>query len=263
MAGACGKEAEAAKWKNAANGLGNLYVNEQGALKLDRDADWPASHRHLSNLMGIYPFNLLTIDGSNSERETIWASLRQWEQFSTEEWVGYTFTWMACMQARTGNPEAALNYLEVYLRAFILRNGFYDNGDRSGTGYSKYDYRPFTLEGNFLAMQAVQEMLLQSWSPTPGVTDSGVIRIFPAIPVRIRDAAFEDLRVEGGHKVSAKRERDATAWFKITAGKDGWIKVRDNFGNPEFSWNIPDVKKAGENYVFYLKKDQSVTATRK
>ncbi len=78
------------------------------------------------------------------------------------------------------DAEEALRLLEIYAKAFILRNGFHANGDQTKSGYSNYTYRPFTLEGNFLAMHAVHEMLLQSWSATPGQRDTEVIRIFPA-----------------------------------------------------------------------------------
>ena len=75
---------------------------------------------------------------------------------------------MACLRARVGDAEAALRNLDIFARAFILRNGFHANGDQTGSGFSGFTYRPFTLEGNFLAMQAVHEMLLQSWSAQPG-----------------------------------------------------------------------------------------------
>ena len=75
---------------------------------------------------------------------------------------------MSALRARVGQPEEALRLLEIYAKAFILRNGFHANGDQTKSGYSNYTYRPFTLEGNFLAMHAVHEMLLQSWSATPG-----------------------------------------------------------------------------------------------
>ena len=114
--------------------------------------------------------------------QRIEASLAQWDKLGTSAWCGYSFSWMSCLRARVGDAEAALRYLDIFCKAFVLRNGFHANGDQTQSGLSNFTYRPFTLEGNFLAAQAVQEMLLQSWSPTPGQRDTEIIRVFPATP---------------------------------------------------------------------------------
>jgi alpha-L-fucosidase 2 len=36
---------------------------------------------------------------------------------------------MSALRARVGDPESALRHLEIYTRAFTLRNGFHPNGD--------------------------------------------------------------------------------------------------------------------------------------
>jgi alpha-L-fucosidase 2 len=168
---------------------------------------------------------------------------------------------MSALRARVGDAEAALRNLDIYARAFILRNGFHANGDQAKSGFSSFTYRPFTLEGNFLAMEAVHEMLLQSWSANPGRGEPGVIRIFPAMPWRWHEASFTDLRAEGGHRVSARRENNATTWLRIKAGRNGAVKIRDNFRGRQPKWNRKGVKKIGENYEINLKKGQLLEAT--
>ena len=165
---------------------------------------------------------------------------------------------MSCLRARVGDAETAVRDLDVFVKAFILRNGFHVNGDQTRSGFSSMQYRPFTLEGNFLAAQAVHEMLLQSWSPTPGKRDTEVIRLFPATPWRWHDASFTDLRAEGGHRVSARREKNATTWFSIKAGNDGVLRIRDNFGGNVPKWNVSGVKKAGNNFEVIVKKGQTI-----
>ena len=159
---------------------------------------------------------------------------------------------MACLRARVGDAEAAIRYLDIYRKAFILRNGFHANGDQLKAGYSTFTYRPFTLEGNFLAAQAIHEMLVQSWG--------GAIRVFPAMPARWREAAFEDLRAECGYRVSARRENGATCWLKVTAGRDGLVKIRDNFGPKRPVWDHPEVQKAGQDWQCRLKAGETVEA---
>ncbi|MCX7044699.1 MAG: glycoside hydrolase N-terminal domain-containing protein [Candidatus Sumerlaeota bacterium] len=261
MAQSCGDADEAGKWRETARALGDFQTNTDGVLKLDANLELPGSHRHLSNIMSMHPFNLITTDGGEPERRIIAASLRQWDKFGTGAWCGYSFSWMACLRARVGDAEAALRNLDIYARAFILRNGFHANGDQTRSGFSGFTYRPFTLEGNFLAAQAVHEMLLQSWNAAPGASEPGVIRIFPATPWRWHEAAFEDLRAEGGHRVSARRENNATTWFKIVAGGDGVVRIRDNFGGREIKWSREGAKKAGDNFEIALKKGETIEAT--
>jgi hypothetical protein len=103
-------------------------------------------------------------------------------------------------------------------------------------------------------MQAVHEMLLQSWSPTPGKRDTEVLRIFPATPWRWHEASFTDLRAEGGHRVSARRRNNATEWFRVVAGRDGVVRIRDNFGGRAVRWTGGTPAKRGDNFEFTLKQ---------
>lgn len=260
MADAVGDKKESAGWAETAKQLGEFHTRPDGTLLLDETTPLPGSHRHLSNLMAIHPFNLITMDGGERGRQIIAASLKDWDSKGTSAWCGYSFAWMSCLRARVGDPEAALHNLDIYVHAFILRNGFHANGDQAKSGFSSFTYRPFTLEGNFLAMQAVQEMLLQSWSATLGQRDTEVVRIFPSMPWCWHDASFEDLRAEGGWMVSARRENNATTWFEISATRNGVLRIRDNFGGRKIEWSLKDVAKTGDNFEINLKKGQSLEA---
>ena len=261
MATTLGDAAAASDWTATAKQLGSFYTKPDGTLLLDADTSLPGSHRHLSNLIVLHPFNLITVDGDAREQQIIAASLADWDKSGTRAWCGYSFSWMACLRARVGDAEAALRNLDIYAHAFILRNGFHANGDQTGSGFSSFTYRPFTLEGNFLAMEAVHEMLLQSWSANPGTRDAGAIRLFPATPWRWHNASFEELRAEGGHRVSARRENNATTWFKIVAAHDGLIRIRDNFGGRVPHWNRSGVKQVNGNFEFQCKAGATIEAT--
>ena len=261
MAEALGKQDEAARWRKASEQLGSYHVRADGTLKLSANEDLPASHRHLSNLMGLHPFNLITAEGGAGDTRMIDASLAEWDAKGTKEWCGYSFSWMSALRARVGRADEALRLLEIYTRAFILRNGFHANGDQTKSGYSNFTYRPFTLEGNFLAMHAVHEMLLQSWSATPGERNTEVTRLFPATSARWQDASFEDLRAEGGYRVSARRENGATEWFRVTASRSGVLRVRDNFDGRAPSWNRAGVRKVGADFEVQVKAGDVVEAT--
>ena len=253
MAAACGQRTEAQDWRAVAAALGDWHVNAAGALKLDAHEDLAESHRHLSNLMGLYPFDLITVEDGARAQQIIRASLDQWDKFGTKQWCGYSFSWMSALRARTGDGEAAVRNLDIFVKAFLLRNGFHANGDQTKSGFSSMTYRPFTLEGNMLAAAATHEMLLQSWRD--------VIRVFPALPWRWHDVAFENLRAEGGHQVSARRENNATTWLRIVAGRDGDLLIRDNFDGRTPAWNGPGVRRDGANYRVFARQGAVIEAT--
>jgi alpha-L-fucosidase 2 len=261
MAAEVGEKAAAREWASVAAQLGDFHTTPEGLLLLDESTPLPASHRHLSNLMPLHPFNLITAEGGDRDRQITRTSLAQWDQLGTRNWCGYSFSWMACLRARVGDAEAALRNLDIYARAFVLRNGLHANGDQTKSGFSGFTYRPFSLEGNFLAMEAVHEMLLQSWNARPGDARPGPIRIFPAMPWRWHEASFEDLRAEGGHLVSARRANNATTWLRIRAGSDGVLRIRDNFGGRVPVWSRTGVRKKGLDYEVKLRTGEYLDAT--
>ncbi len=260
MAAELGDQVAAKEWGRVAAALGPLHVNASHVLKISADEDLTFSHRHFATAMGIYPFNLLNIEGSEADRTVIRATAHDLDRLGVLEWCGYSYTWMAALRARIDEPETALWNLKAYLHAFILRNGFHANGDQTKSGFSVFDYRPFTLEGNFLACAAVHEMLLQSWAAHPGSGEWGPVRIFPAMPWRWHDASFANLVGEGGHRVSARRVNNGTTWFKVTAGRGGELRIRDNFGGRPLRWNRLDVRKLGDDFMLKVKAGETVEA---
>ena len=210
--------------------------------------------------MGISPFNLITPEGGERDREIIAASCNSGITGTRRGAVTASRGWRP--SAHGGRFGGGVRHLDIYGRAFILRNGFHANGDQTKSGLSDFTYRPFTLEGNFLAMAAVHEMLLQSWSAHPGRGDDGShCRLFPAIPWRWHEASFEDLRGEGGHWVSARRENNATTWLRVVSGRDGPVHIRDNFGGREPRWSRGGVEKVGDNFEVALKRGEIIEAT--
>ena len=246
MAGATGDGTAAEHWQAVLEKLDDLAVEgEAGPLRLSPDESLAESHRHHAHLMPIYPMGILHVEGSERDRKIITASLEQLDRLGTKNWVGFGFTWLACIAARVGDAQLAEENLDIFLKAFISRNGFNLNGDYKQLGYSGLAYRPFTLETNFAAGQAVHEMLLQSWD--------GVVRVFPAVPEKWADVRFENLRAEGGFGVWARRESGSTTWVRVRSEHGGLLRLRDPFAGKQVSWNRADVKKTGKNYQCTLR----------
>lgn len=252
MADELGKPGEARKWRAISEELPDLLVDESGALMFANGEPMQESHRHHSHLMAIHPLELLSIE-SAADRRTIRTSLNATLAHGTQAWVGYSFAWMSCMLSRAGEEERALTMLEDYARAFVLRNGFHANGDQIGAGLSGFTYRPVTLEGNFLAMEAVHDMLLQSWG--------GRVRLFPAVSEKWPDASFDQLRAEGGFVVSAERKAGETVSGTMRATVDGELCL-DARGLEQVEWKGGKPALSRGLWVLEMKRGQTLSFVR-
>jgi len=250
MAKALNLEREAARWQSLLDKMDDLATEAtDGALKMSSDESLQESHRHFSHLMAIYPLETLHIEGTDRDRKIIEASLKQIDTFGSKNWCGYSFSWMACMRARVGQAEQALENLNNYLDC-TSRNGFHLNGPQTRMELSSYKMRAFTLEGNFAASQAVHEMLLQSWG--------GLIRIFPAMPGTWEDASFRQLRTEGGFLVDAVRRKGKTISVTITATVDQPLRLKNPFETAEFSSDTKMVTSEKDIIIYSMKKGQTI-----
>ena len=140
------------------------------------------------------------------------------EKTGTDEWCGYSFSWAASLYARAKQGDSAAKELKIFASNFCSPNSFHLNGDQKGGQYSKFTYRPFTLEGNFAFAQGLQEMLLQSYS--------GVIEIFPAIPASWKDVSFNNLRAEGAFLISAVKTNGTIDEVKVRAEQGGTLHLK-------------------------------------
>jgi alpha-L-fucosidase 2 len=229
---------EGKHWRAVLAELPRLSFGPQGELLLARDHPLPESHRHFSHLMAIHPLG--TIDWADGEpaRSTIRASLADLDRVGTSLWCGYSFAWLGNLASRARDGERAEKALEIFATAFTLKNSFHCNGDQSGKGYSKFVYRPFTLEGNFAEAAGIQEMLLQS--------QRGKIVVFPAVPAAWKDVSFTTLRAEGAFLVSASRRAGKTDQVTIFAEKGGRCFLVSPFGGEDISVET----KPGQRLVF-------------
>ena len=209
---------EAEEWKKIRKKLPELAANERKVLMLSPDESLEESHRHMSHLMAVHPLRLM--DAHTPEnKEIIDASILDLERLGTGNWVGFSFTWMAELYAIQGNGNAAAYYLKTFWRHLCSPNGFHLNGDYKTLGITCMHYRPFTLEANMCAADAVQEMLLQ--------TENGILDFFPAIPEEWEEeASFSTLRGEKGILVSARLTDGKVKEIVLENGKAGGIFIR-------------------------------------
>ncbi|MQY78292.1 MAG: hypothetical protein GH151_03735 [Bacteroidetes bacterium] len=220
-------EDEALHWKEILSGWPGFAVSDStGGLLVTPGEHLQESHRHFSHLMAIHPLGLIDWDNGEKDREIIKNTINDLDSLGTDWWTGYSFSWLGNLKARAMDGEGAAEVLKIFAECFCLPNSFHVNGDQSGTGKSKFTYRPFTLEGNFAFAAGIQEMLLQS--------HTGIIYIFPAIPKSWEDVSFEKLRAEGAFLVSAKKTNGKLDEVIIMSEAGGTLKLANPFGEDFF-----------------------------
>ncbi len=197
-----------AKWKQT---LAYLipYPLDTNGLRIASNQPVDMSHRHYSHLLGLYPLFQLNPD-SPSDRELVDKSVVHWHRIENgKALAGYSYTGAASLYAALGRGNDAFNILNHFLLGDIGISQLLAN-----TMYVESGGRNPVLETPLSAANSIMEFLVQSWG--------GKIRVFPAVPDQWKDAAFHQLRAQGGFLVSASRSQ----------GKTDWVSVKSLSGEP-------------------------------
>lgn len=237
MAEALGLNDEAAHWSGQLGEWPEPAVDESGFM-IAPGKPLTESHRHFSHLLSFHPFGLTDVSQGNGYIDLILRSIKNVEMLGTDWWTGYTYAWLANMKARVFEGDEAVRNLHIFIKAFCSPNSFHLNGDQLKAGYSQFTYRPFTLEGNFACAAAIQEMLLQS--------HTGVIKVFPALSTKWKDASFRHLRAMGAFLVSATYTRGRVASITVESEAGGLLKLN----NPFIDGITERKMKPGETIIF-------------
>lgn len=224
-----GQNEDAKKWKELLVQWPELAVDQSGLLFAPENP-YNESHRHFSHQVGYHPLGVVDFAKGPAHAEIIQNTIQTLEEKGSDYWVGYSFSWLGNLKARAFDGDGAAEVLRKFATSFCLPNSFHVNGDQSGKGYSKFTYRPFTLEGNFAFAAGLQEMLIQS--------HTGVVHLFPAIPSDWQNASFDQLRAEGAFVISANKEKGQVTMVRIKAEKGGSLKLRNPFEGSDFESKV-------------------------
>jgi alpha-L-fucosidase 2 len=213
-----GLEEEAKHWEKIGREFSGFALSENLELKFAPSLPYNESHRHFSHIMAIHPLGLIRWEDGDRAQKIIKNSIKLLDEVGPDWWTGYSYAWLANAKARAKDGEGAAKALEIFAKAFCLTNSFHVNGDQTKSGYSKFTYRPFTLEGNFAFASGLQEMLLQSYA--------GFIEIMPAVPSTWKDVSFQNLRAEGAFLVSARKVNGDLSEIQIVSERGGATELR-------------------------------------
>jgi hypothetical protein len=218
LAGELGLKKEATHWSAIFKEFDDYSLTANKELMISPSLAYQQSHRHFSHMMAIHPLGLIKWEDGPRAQSIIKNTIGLLDSIGPAYWCGYSYAWLANMKARAKDGNGAAKDLQIFARAFCSVNSFHLNGDQTKSGLSKFQYRPFTLEGNFAFAAGLQEMLLQSYA--------GFIEIMPAVPESWKDISFEKLRAEGAFLVSAKKVEGKIAEVKIRAEKKNTTRLK-------------------------------------
>ncbi len=192
-----------------------LKISKNGALRewLEDFEQAQPNHRHTSHLLGLYPFDQISV---NSTPELAGAAQKSLElRLSASNWedVEWSRANSICFNARLGNGNEAHTHLNSLFRNLTRENLL----TVSPKGIAGAPYDIFIFDGNEAAGAGMCEMLLQSYG--------GVIRFLPALPDTWLAGSFKGLCTEGGNVVDLDWKKGKPASAIIKASCDNFCKI--------------------------------------
>ena len=162
-----------------------------------------ATHRHVSHLIGLHPFSLIT----PAEPALFAAAGRTIERRGFGGDVGWSNAWKSCFFARLRNGDQAY----WYLNRLIARNAFPNLMNACWPG------RVFQIDGNFAGAAGIAEMLLQS--------HGGTVHLLPALPTAWREGSVQGLRARGGFLVDLAWKEGKVISYRIEATRRAPLRL--------------------------------------
>ncbi len=179
-------------------------------------------HRHLSHLYGGYPATEI-----NPEKPELWQAMRTTMERRGLLSTGWAMAWRMAIWARLGNARNVSEILHFMLTKVPHDYKIAENGVQKGGVYTNcFDaHPPFQIDGNFGAVAAIAECLLQSHLRSNGRV---MLELFPAPLPEWPDGKVCGLRAQGALTVDLQWQAGKLSQAVITADRDTEVVIRGN-----------------------------------
>jgi len=188
--------------------LAPMQIGRNGDLQ-EWLEDWgqkEKSHRHISNLYGLFPGNQVSLQRTPKLADGCRVVLEQ----RGLEGNGWASAWKMACWARLAEPDKAIDNFHFCVRTYTLPNLF------------SICSRALQVDGTFGLTAAVAEMLLQS--------HEGAIALLPALPSSWGDGEAEGLCARGGFEVSWTWEKGVVKQARIKSKLGRTCRIRTERG---------------------------------
>jgi alpha-L-fucosidase 2 len=189
------------------------------------------SHRHHSHLAALCPFDTLNYE-DESWNPILARSLAHWIKTGPGLWSGWCVPWASMICGRSGMPEAAELWLEIWRRLYT-NEGHGTLHDVDFAGFSLMGKQVsasrstkkeiMQMDAGMACVAALQEMLLQ--------VRGGVNYLFCGASSRWKQVGFEGMRTECGFLVSARRRNGRVGKVRVDSLVGGNFKLRNPWGS--------------------------------
>ena len=209
-------------WRDTMAQLKPIEIGQSGQIKewysegrINSVADTSA-HRHLSNLLGLFPGDLINTPEQIAAAKVSLNNKNFGKVGATGENPegGWTYGQMIPSWARVGEGENAYFCVNQMIKTRLFEN--------------LWDYHNtaiFQIDGNYGYSAGVAEMLMQS--------NNDVIRLLPAISKEWANGGVSGLLAEGGYEVAMSWKDSKVTRAEITAKNGGTCTVQNPFAAGE------------------------------